>query len=172
MGQPALRRQAKQLYISAFPKEERLPWWILCVNSRRKGIDLTAWLDGDIFCGFTYSVTVADLHFLLFFAVDAELQGRGYGSRILCQLQRTYPQVVLNVEPLLPESANYGQRLRRFAFYKKNGFYDTGYHVWEVGGKFRVLATEQELDVEAYRALFRKLTFGIWNVKVMKDSEK
>ena len=39
-----LRRQAKQLYLEAFPKEERLPWWVLKLTARRQGIDLTAFV--------------------------------------------------------------------------------------------------------------------------------
>ena len=39
--------QAKALYTEAFPKEERISWWLLKLNARRNGIDLTAWMDGD-----------------------------------------------------------------------------------------------------------------------------
>lgn len=165
---PALCRRAKALYLRAFPKEERLPWSILLLNARRSGIGLTAFLDGDRFCGFTSSVTADDLHFLLFFAVEDELRGQGYGSAILSAIQEEYPHVVLNVEPLEETAPNLPERQRRFAFYRKNGFFDTGWHVWEVGGMFRVLSTRQELDVPAYKKLFRKLTFGLWNVKLKR----
>ena len=163
-------KAAKDLYLSAFPKEERLPWWILWCNSLRPGIDLTAWTDNGEFCGFTYSVTVNGLHFLLFFAVEENRRGMGYGSAILSQLKETYGTVVLNVEPLIPEAPNYPQRLSRFAFYEKNGFHDTEYDVWEVGGKFRILSTDPHLQVALYKQLFKKLTFGVWNVKVRKDN--
>ena len=161
-----LCRRAKALYMSAFPKEERLPWWILRLNACRKGIDLTAFMDGDVFCGFTASVTVEDLHFLLFFAIDEEKRGKGYGSAILQLLQKQYKTVVLNVELLDPAAENYTQRKRRFAFYQKNGLVDTYYHVWEVGGKFRVLSTEPELDVPQYKKIFKKLSLGVWDVKL------
>lgn len=158
---------AKQLYLQAFPKEERLPWWVLRVNARRKGIDLTAWMDGDRFCGFTASVTEGELHFLLFFAVAEDLRGQGYGSAILSEIQKEYASVVLNVELLDPTAENFAQRQRRFAFYEKNGFHDTFHHVWEVGGKFRVLGTNAKLDVAAYKKIFKKLTLGWWDVKVL-----
>lgn len=164
------KNAAKALYLSAFPKEERLPWWILWCNSLRPGIDLTAWTDDGEFCGFTYSVTVDGLHFLLFFAVAEDRRGMGYGSAILSQLKETYGTVVLNVEPLIPDAPNYIQRQSRFAFYGKNGFFDTGYDVWEVGGKFRVLCTDPVLNMALYKQLFKKLTFGVWNVKVRKDN--
>ena len=165
----ALRRQAKALYLEAFPKEERLPWWLLLLNSRRQGIDLTAFLEDDAMVGFTASVTTEEMHFLLFFAIPAYLRGQGWGSAILAQLQQQHKAVTLNVELLDPEAENFSQRQRRFRFYQRNGFYDTGYHVWEVGGKFRVLATQPHLDLAAYRKVFRKLSLGFWNVKLQKD---
>lgn len=165
----ALRRQAKALYLEAFPKEERLPWWLLLLNSRRRGIDLTAFVEDGRMVGFTASATTDKLHFLLFFAVTAECRGCGYGSAILSQLRQQHEAVVLNVELLDPKAENYPQRQRRFRFYQRNGFFDTGYHVWEVGGKFRVLATDSILDEAAYRKIFRKLSMGFWNVKLQKD---
>lgn len=169
---PALKAKAKALYMRAFPREERLPWWILCLNSRREGIDLTAFLDGETFCGFTASVTVGSLHFLLFFAVEDPYRCMGYGSAILQKLQDEFETLVLNVEPLLPDAPNLSQRERRFAFYRRNGLIDTGYHVWEVGGKFRVLSTKQELDVPAYKKIFRKLTLGVWDVRLQKAEDE
>lgn len=164
---PEIEKQAKKLYYSAFPKEERLPWWILRLNAHRKDIDLTAWMDGDVFVGFTASVTVEKMHFLLFFAVDATLRGKGYGSAVLSVLREEYGSITLNVELLDEAAPNYSQRLQRFAFYQKNGFLDTGYDVWEVGGRFRVLATQQ-LDVTQYKQIFRKLSLGLWDVRILK----
>ena len=166
-----LCRQVRQLYLEAFPKEERVPWWLLRLNALRKGIDLTAWVEGDRFCGFTASVTVEKLHFLLFFAVAEECRGQGRGSEILSVLKNTYQTVVLNVEPLLPQAENLAQRRKRFAFYEKNGFFDTGFYVWEIGGKFRVLSTAAELNVPDYKAVFKKLSLGFWNVKILRETE-
>ena len=164
---PFVERQARALYRAAFPKEERLPWWLMRLNARRKGIDLTAWMEEDQFCGFTASVTAEGIHFLLFFAVDTPLQGKGYGSAILSALREEYDNIVLNMELLEESASNYPQRLRRFAFYQKNSFLDTGHDVWEVGGRFRILATQQ-LNVAQYKQIFRKLSFGLWDVKVKK----
>lgn len=165
---PILCKQAKALYRTAFPKEERLPWWILRLNAHRSGIDLTAFMDGNTFCGFTASVTAGNMHFLLFFAIPDDLRGRGCGSAILSRLRQEYEVITLNVELLDETAPNYPQRLRRFRFYQKNGFFDTGYHVWEVGGKFRVLGTEPQLDVAAYKKIFKKLSLGLWDVRLEK----
>ena len=164
-----LAKQAKALYFEAFPKEERIPWWLLKLSSRRKDIDLTAWMEGDSFCGMTASVTQGDFHFVLFFAVAQSMRGLGYGSKILTELRSRYDTVALNVELLDPSAENYAQRQSRFAFYIKNGFADTGYHVWEVGGKFRVLSTRQQLSVPDYKKIFKKLSFGLWDVRLEKE---
>lgn len=165
---PALLEKVRQLYLTAFPKEERIPWPLVRLNTLRKSIDLTAFLDGDTFCGFTYSITNGDLHLLLFFAVDDSLRSQGYGSAILSVLKESYPTVVLNIEPLMEDAPNLPERKHRYGFYRHNGFCDTGYHVWEVGGMFRILSTKAELDVLSYQKLFLKLTFGMWKVKVLK----
>lgn len=165
---PGIRRAVRDLYHRAFPSEERLPWWLLYLNSMRAGIDLTAWMEDDEFRGFTASATVEGLHFLLFFAVADDCRGQGYGSAILQAIQKQHPAVVLNIELLDPAAPNYPERLRRFAFYQKNGFHDAHYHVWEVGGKFRVLSTRLPLDVPRYKKVFRKLTLGLWDVKLLE----
>lgn len=171
---PKLCRQIRGLYREAFPREERLPWWLLRWNAARSGMQLTAWLDGNTVCGFTDSVTVEGFHMLLYFAVDPSLRGKGYGSEILKALQERYETVALHVEPLEPSAENYPQRQRRYRFYRRNGFLDTGWDVWEVGGQFRILATRCEPVAEVYPKAFRKLTFGLWDgrLKQAKEGEK
>ena len=165
---PALAKEARAIYLEAFPKEERLPWWLLRLNATRQGIDITGWTENGQLRGITISVTEGGLHFLLFFAIHPQCRGKGYGSAILEALKGQYDTVVLNVEPLVPDAPNLPQRQQRFRFYNRCGFRDTGWHVWEVGGMFRVLSTKEALDVPAYKQLFRKLTLGFWNVKLEK----
>lgn len=168
---PAYAPQMKKLYQTAFPREERLPWWLLRLNARRKGIGLTAFLDGEDFCGFTASATVEGMHFLLFLAVEDSHRGKGYGSRILKLLKEAHDTVALNVELLEESAPNLAQRKRRLEFYKRNGFFDTGYHVWEVGGEFGVLSTDPVLDTASYKQIFRKLSLGFWDVRLEKMGE-
>ena len=165
---PKICRLARELYLQAFPKEERLPWWLLRLNARRQGIDLTAYMQGDTFCGFTASATVDGMHFLLFFAISEHLRGQGYGSAVLQKLRADHSCVVLNVELLRPDAPNLQERENRIAFYRKNGFYDTGYHIWEVGGEFLVLCTDPQPDIPRYKKIFRKLSLGFWDVRIEK----
>lgn len=165
----ALRHQAKALYHRAFPKEECAPWWLMRLNARRRGIDLTAWVEDGAFCGITASVTTENMHYLWYFAVAEEKRGRGVGSKILEILRKQHPQLALNVEPLIPDAPNYPERVRRLDFYRRNGLTDTGWDVWEVGGQYRILS-DRPLDAPEFKKVFKKLSFGFWNVK-MKEGK-
>ena len=164
------RGEIKRLYHTAFPKEELLPWWIVRLLTVQKCVDLTGYYKEDTFAGFTFTATTEDILFVLFFAVEDHRRGDGLGSAILQYMKDRNPgkTIVLNVEPVDERAENNDQRIRRMAFYKKNGFYDTGYNIREVGGVFRVLATAPELDTAAYGKVFRKMSLGLWRPEMKK----
>ena len=165
------REKIKKLYQTAFPKEELLPWWIVRLLTVQKCVDLTGYYQEETFAGFTFTATAGNILFVLFFAVEENSRGKGFGSEILQYLKDCNPgkTIVLNVEPLDASAENNHQRIRRMAFYKKNGFYDTGYNIREVGGVFRVLATAPELDTAAYGKVFRKMSLGLWRPEMKKS---
>lgn len=164
------RREIKKLYLSSFPKEERLPWWVLRLLTIRKGTNITAYYENDLFCGFTYDITEGDILFVMFFAVAGEIRGKGYGSAILDYLKNSHPdkEIMLHIEPLDETADNYPDRKRRFNFYQNNGFFDTEYDVDEVGGTFYVLSTTPTFDEKSYLQVFRKMSFGLWQPVLRK----
>lgn len=172
-GDAISRTEIKKLYFQSFPKYERLPWWLLRFLTVRKGINITAYYQGGIFCGFTYTVTDGNILFILFFAVNNEIRRQGYGSAILKYLKQTNPDksILLNVEPLDENADNYDERIKRFDFYKKNGFYDTQFDIEEVGGTFRVLSTSPTFDRKEYLGVFKRMSFGLWKPKIMRINE-
>lgn len=168
-----LSKQAKQVYLSAFPRSERLPWWVLRLFSKRRNIELCAYLADGVFCGLTYHFLTDHGVMIMFFAVDAKLRAKGYGSAILSYLKQTYADkaLLLHVEPLDEANApNYGERVRRLAFYKKNGFCETGWDVFEIGGRFSILASGNADIVSEYRQAFRAFSFGLWRVRLQKNN--
>lgn len=157
----AMRKAVKHIYLSSFPKEERLPFPLLRALTVGRGVDLTAYTDGEKVLGFTYTIAADDILFVLFFAVEETYRGKGVGSAILAELKAKSRAVVLNIEPLDPHAENYEERCQRFRFYEKNGFFDTGRDIREVGGVFRVLSTNQTIDI---KKVFRKIAFGRFKV--------
>jgi len=167
-------RLLKKLYISSFPKAERLPWWTLRASTLVPSACITGFYDQETLLGFTYSVETDEVFYVMFFAVAESLRGKGCGSAILDHIKKSKPQkdILLNVELLDETADNYGQRVRRFKFYQKNGFFDTGYNIDEVGGTFRVLSTRPTFEVRAYQRAFQKITLGLWKPKITKVEEK
>lgn len=172
-GNSALCKKVRELYVSAFPKVERLPFGVLRLAALEKHSAIDAYFDGEDFLGFTFSTAIDNVYFIMFFAVDASLRGKGYGSAILSKIKADNPDktVVLNIEPLVADAPNLKERENRLAFYQKNGFFDTGYYVREVGGVFTVMATEKTIDIASYQKVFKALTFEIWKVKIQKKED-
>ena len=164
------RREIQNLYFTAFPKYEQMPWWLLRLLTIPRGAALTGYYDNDTFCGFTYTAATEQMLFVMFFAVQQEIRGKGYGSAVLELLKQNNPgkTILLNVELLDENAPNYAQRVQRFRFYEKNGFYDTGLNIDEVGGTFRVLASCREIDPKAYQRVFQNLSCGLWKPKIRK----
>lgn len=165
--------EMKRLYRSAFPKEERVPFGLLRFLTMIRGVELIGYREENRFCGFTYTVTEGNIVFVLFFAVDDAMRGQGYGSSILKYLKEKNPsrQIVLNVEPLDAQAENAEERVRRMRFYEKNGFYDIGYEIDEIGGTFRVLSTSKTIDLPAYLRVFQKMSFGFWKPKIVRVTD-
>ena len=166
---------AYQIYRSAFPKEERIPWQMLRFCAKRRNVELCGYLADGVFCGFTYHAVTDDGIMIMFFAVDGTLRSQGYGAAILAHLKALYAPraLLLHVEPLDdPTAANYAERVRRLRFYERNGFCDTGVDVLDVGGWFRILACGDADVKSAYRKAFYALSFGFWRVRLKNGEQR
>ena len=160
--------EIKTLCATAFPKNEQMPMLVLLILSKRNGIDFTAYYDNDIFCGISYTICKNDTVFVLYLAVNDKIRSKGYGSKILETIKNQYKNksVVLNIEPLDCNSENYEQRIKRFEFYKRNGFIDTHHFINDISGKYLILSTADSFSVEAYKDTIKKLSFGFYSPKI------
>ncbi|MCS4487812.1 GNAT family N-acetyltransferase [Streptococcus sp. SQ9-PEA] len=151
-------RQVKKLYEQAFPAYERLPYLPLILLSARRNTHFTAYYDEEKFCGFTYSVESEETVYILFLAVNATYRGKGYGSAILedCKQLSKGRALVLTIEPLDSDADNYEERIKRLAFYERNGFKETPYAYYEGKEHYTVLATQMNLDENKLLRLFKR----------------
>lgn len=123
----------KELYINAFPAAERMPYFILKRKAKKKGADFFGIYDDNQFVGLLYCVIYHDILFVFYLAIAPECRGQGYGSRVLKTVEEKYGRyrIVLNIEEVSENSPNYEQRLKRRAFYEKNGFFTLDYQIKE-----------------------------------------
>ncbi|WP_283679753.1 GNAT family N-acetyltransferase [Lentilactobacillus sp. Marseille-Q4993] len=123
----------KQLYLTAFPKEERIPMWFLLLRSKQDQAEFLGVYDDDIWIGLTYCVTKNDITYVFFLAIDENQQSRGYGSQTLTAIKQRYStnRIGLMLEEVKKDAPNYEQRLKRKQFYLKNGFEETDFVITE-----------------------------------------
>ncbi|MCR1877714.1 GNAT family N-acetyltransferase [Limosilactobacillus reuteri] len=141
-------KQVKQLYMRAFPKYEREPWTWLLVKSKYQRAAFMAFYDQKQFVGFAYVIHSHGMHYILYLAVNDQIRSQGYGTRIINELRRLYPEdsLALDVEQPNPQAANNQQRLRRLKFYRRNGFFPTPKLFKEEKVTFQVLATNKKIN--------------------------
>ena len=128
-AQAATDPELRRLYESAFPREERIPWDDLLRLVREMPLEFAEYRDGEELLGLTIVYPRPRLSWFWYFAVPEQRRGRGIGQRILAALLARYEgrSAVLDMEdPAQPGAPNPEQRRRRAAFYRRNGFRETG----------------------------------------------
>ena len=162
--------QVKALYEEAFPPQERVPWRALRMGTLRRGIDFTAYFDGGTFAGLTYTIEAKSTVYLLFLAVNAQVRSRGYGTRIIEAVRAAHPglSIVLDIEPVEADAPNYEQRVRRLAFYERNGFHQTEWTIHEGPERYRVLFEGEDFDPRELDYASRRLSFGMDTISLTR----
>lgn len=151
--------KAEQVLKGLFPPEELMPFWYLLRGAKKQCVDFLAYYDEDTFVGLSYSVTNEDVTLIMYLAVDGTIQSKGYGSRILTSICERYPdnRIALDIEELDEGAANYEQRVKRKAFYEKNGFVSTGLFLSEGKELYEIMSRGGAVRADDYRRAYRKL---------------
>lgn len=132
----------EKLYLSAFPKEERFPFWILEECSKKDNSSLYSIFDNNLFIGMCYIVNCDDAYYLMYLAVESELRNKNYGSKILKDLKQKYKTLFLSIDMAIDEIS-----IKRKNFYLRNGFYDTNKYYEDTGVWYEVLCTNKEYEI-------------------------
>ena len=104
----------KQLYETAFPEDEQIPWKDLMRLVEEMPLDFTAYYDGEEFIGFTIVYPRKSINWFWYFAVCEELRGKGYGQKILTQMIERYKgrSCVLDLSTLRCNQGRFRSRRR------------------------------------------------------------
>ena len=165
-----LEKSLARIYNQAFPADEQIPLFLLKLRARQGKAAYFGILDGKKLVGLVYNIYYKDLIYVLFLAIDEKYQGCGYGSRTLEAIQKRYPdrRIFLCIECLDPNADNYEQRLRRKAFYERNGFSELPFQMNEglmtyapmavAGRNPRISKTECEMLMVNF--------FGVWGMSL------
>ena len=144
--------EIREIYERSFPKEERMPFFMMLGMSCLWNTQFLSFYDGETLCGLAYLAAMGRQTFLMFFAVEENIRSLGYGGRILEQIQALHPKnkIIVSIEPCGADAEYLENRVRRKAFYLRNGYKETGYFM-------KLAGQEQEILIK--NGLFSKRGF-------------
>ena len=118
-----IKKDIEPLYISGFPEEERPPVEMFFSFALKEDNDIYAVYDNNSFIGFTNLLFYKDLCYLFFLAVSPSYRNKGYGSQIIQEVFKNYPDktFVLCFEEVDDKYSDNQLRKRRRDFYYRNG---------------------------------------------------
>ena len=168
----------KQLYMDAFPFDERIPFYIMVSVGNDRGVEFLSIYDDDTWLGFIHTLVGDKLSYIFYFAIDGSLRQSGYGSKIIREYKKIHPKLSLAIEPIEEDSDNIKQRKKRLAFYEKNGFETLDTKVVEMGVEFELMGAKgMEIKENDYKSLVKKFfdSFDkdkrVLSVKEMRDAD-
>lgn len=168
----------KQLYMDAFPFDERIPFYIMVSVGNDRGVEFLSIYDDDTWLGFIHTLVGDKLSYIFYFAIDGSLRQSGYGSKIIREYKKIHPKLSLAIEPIEEDSDNIKQRKKRLAFYEKNGFETLDTRVVEMGVEFELMGAKgMEIKENDYKSLVKKFfdSFDkdkrVLSVKEMRDAD-
>lgn len=148
-------RSVRELYRTAFPSEERAPFWLIKRRTKQKRGEMLIAKEDGVFLGFASTLCHDRYVYLFYFAIDGQRRGNGIGSEVLRLLKERYAgKCLFLAREVLDENAeNIEQRLRRHRFYLRNGFSDQPRQIREAGVVYDVMGIGGTIPCEAYGAL-------------------
>ena len=146
-----------KLYNEAFPKDERIPIWLLKMLARKNKAKFYGIYDNEKFVGLVYNIFYKDIVFVFYLAIDKATRGQGYGTKVLDSIKEKYKnyRIILCIEPVDENSDNYEQRVKRKNFYLKNGFEDSNYTIKERNIIYEMLYYNENVTSQEFQELMK-----------------
>lgn len=150
-------KKVTKLYNEAFPKDERIPIWLLKILARKNKAKFYGIYDNEKFVGLVYNIFYKDIVFVFYLAIDKATRGQGYGTKVLDSIKEKYKnyRIILCIEPVDENSDNYEQRVKRKNFYLKNGFKDSNYTIKEKNIIYEMLYYNENVILQEFQELMK-----------------
>ena len=163
----------KRIYFESFPKSERMPFPLMVAMSKLWNTDFLGFYEEDTLCGFIYLAHNRKIVFVMFFAVDAALRSKGFGSAILQEIQKKYPtkKIIISIEPCDETAPDIEIRKKRKVFYLRNGYKETGYMIKLAGVVQEIIIANGEFNKSQFKRFFVLYSNGTMWPRIWKQSE-
>ena len=162
----------KELYKTAFPRSDRKPFRLLEKMQKMGCAEILIIQDEESPLGLAISLFYQDMVLLDYFAVDSRQRGQGIGSSAIACIKQRYADKRLLLEIELPDenAPDNQQRIRRKAFYHKNGLQDAEIKVCLMGVDMELLTNGCSVTFAEYYSIYQN-TVGPFYTKVVGITE-
>lgn len=151
-------KEIKEIYLEAFPKSERKPFFAIRHSVKKGKIQLLTATENGVLQGFVMTVPYKNTVMIDYLAVSKKTRSNGTGSKILQETIQRFPgkKIVLLIEELDDSAANKEQRIARRKFYLKNGFTSSDIHITGHSGNMEILnfggmvSMQEYMDLQQY----------------------
>ena len=152
-----------RLYLSAFPAEERKPFFTIVSMFRKKRMDVWCLEQDRHFLGFVTAIDDEGLVLIDYLAIEDRCRGKGIGTAALQAIQKQYSrkQIFLEIESIYEQTPNLAQRQRRRAFYLRSGLKPMNVMINLFGVKMELLGFDCHIDYDRYHRFYMK-NLGRW----------
>lgn len=133
--------QIKEIYLEAFPKRERKPYFVLRHSVKKKKAVVMTASDGNQLLGFTVLIPYQDMVMVDYLAVSSKIRSKGTGSYIMENVCKHFAdkKIVLLIERPDDAADNREQRITRRRFYLKNGFRSSNIFITGASGDMEIM---------------------------------
>ena len=165
-------KEVRRIYHDAFRPSERMPMFMMVFMSLFGNTRFEAFYDSGTLCGFLYYAFGMKQIFLMFFAVDKTLRGRGYGKEMLDSVANRFPNKVI-ITSIGDDTGDDAETVcGRRSFYEKCGFAPSGYNIRMNGITEEVLTRNGEFSKSRFRTFMALYSFGTQWPKIWKREDK
>ncbi len=167
----------KGIYMEAFPKAERKPFFLLNRAVKKEKSEIWVALESGAVTGFIVLIPYRDMVMVEYFAISTKIRSKGTGSKILNEICRQYAgrRILLLIEKIDETAANNEQRIARKRFYLKNGFASSGVFAQGVSGYMEILCYGGNVSGDEFIAIqthaLGRMLFRLSKTKVVKETE-
>ena len=139
----------------AFPPNERPPFDGLIEKANQGLADFWVICEEDRNIGLAYLLTIEDVTYLFYFAVDSTCRGKGYGTTAMKAILEKYKdyKVLFSIEDWEEKAENTEQRIKRHKFYLRCGLIDLPFKLKGNGMVFAVMSNTDTIGPEKCRAV-------------------
>ena len=166
-------KEIKEIYMEAFPRRERKPYFMLRHSVRtKKTVVMTAVDEGQLL-GFAVLIPFKDMIMVDYLAVSSKIRSQGTGGYIMENVKKQFPdkKIVLLIERLEEEAENREQRIARRRFYLKNGFESADIFITGAGGNMEIMSWGGTISHREYLSLQKyalgPLFFRLSKIKIL-----